>query len=178
MKFSKALILLSSIVAVLSDGHNNASDSAKEHSSDDALVISTNLLLDEVSEEILIEVQAVHNSSIVPADAVYDITFEVVEKHGDEDDKIQAILGHMTDAVSELELIHAGESGSVSDILAEIMFKAYGSEAPTPAPTAKVTEATMIDEIKNKITDTTDSIAESAAGIINVVFNPFPTPGP
>ena len=121
MKFSKALILLSSIVAVLSDGHNNASDSAKEHSSDDALVISTNLLLDEVSEEILIEVQAVHNSSIVPADAVYDIAFEVVEKHGDEDDKIQAILGHMTDAVSELELIHTGESGSVSDILAEII---------------------------------------------------------
>ena len=85
---------------------------------------------------------------------------------------------NITDAVSELEEIHTGEVGAVSDILVEIMHKAYGSIAPTSAPTVKVTETTMVDDIKNKIVDTTESMTESTSNFISAIFNPSPTPGP
>ena len=177
MHFYKVLTALSFTTSVLSEGLDNISDFTSYLSSDDVAVIPS-IVIDEVSKEILLDVQATHNSSIVPADVVYNATFEVAEKHGDSDDKTQEILAHITDAVSELELIHAGESGPVSDIIAEIMFKAYGSEAPTPAPTAKITELTMINGIKNKIVDTTESITEAASGLISSVLNPSPKSEP
>lgn len=170
MHFYKVLTALSFTTSV-SEGLDNTTNFTSDHSSDDVVVIPS-IVIDEVSKEILVDVQATHNSSIVPADAVYNATFEVAEKHTDADDETQEILAHITDAVSELELIHAGESGPVSDIIAEIMLKAYGSEAPTPAPTVKVTESTMIDGIKNKIVDTTESITEAASGLISSVLNP------
>ena len=173
MKANTLLIIFSFIIAVLSDGHTNVTGLA-----DDAAV-NPNDVLEEVTEEILAEVQSINSSSTVPVDVVYDVAFDVVKTYSDnEDDNIEEILGHITNAVSELEEIHTGEVGAVSDILVEIMHKAYGSIAPTSAPTVKVTETTMVDDIKNKIVDTTESMTESASNFISAIFNPSPTPGP
>jgi len=165
MKVSNALVLLSVIPSVLSAGHTSMNmtlfdENAHEHD-----------VIEEVVAEVIAEVEATNDSSEVSNEVVYDITSEVLASYGEEDDSTKAILGHITDAVGELEEIHSGDSGRVSDILTEIMHAAFGTEAPTPTPTVKVTEETMIGNIKNTVTGATDSVTDAASDIISSVFN-------
>ena len=60
MKANTLLIIFSFIIAVLSDGHTNVTGLA-----DDAAV-NPNDVLEEVTEEILAEVQSINSSSTVP----------------------------------------------------------------------------------------------------------------
>merc|ERR1711983_64652 len=122
------------------------------------------------------EVEAVSASDTVPVETVYDVASEVVAAHDGEDETTKEILGHITKAVSELEEIHAGESGAVSDILTDIMHKAYGTESPTVSPTVTVEDPTWISKTKDMVTGATDSVTEAASNIIDNVLNPAPTP--
>merc|ERR1740129_1601735 len=100
------------------------------------------VVMEKVTEEIMVEVEAQVGAEAkdVDAETLYEVAGEVISAFDDEDEKTKEILGQMTDAVSKLEVIHAGESGAVSDILMEIMYAAYGSEAPTPATPVEVEE--------------------------------------
>ena len=173
MKLSSVLVALSFLPAVTAGGHT-----VMNMTMSDVVETKEQEVLEEVTTEVLAEVEAVSTSSTVSNEVVYDITKEVVSSYGITDDSAKAILGHITDAVAELETINMGGEGAVSDILTEIMHTAYGTDAPTPGPTEKVEEPTMISAIKNTVVGATETVEETVSSIISSVFNPAPTAAP
>merc|ERR1712039_304750 len=127
-------------------------------------------LVEKVAEEIMAEVDA--DSESVPVEQVYQAASEVIKAMDDEDETNKELLGTLSEAVAELEEIHAGETGSVSSILTEIMQSAYGTEAPTPSPTVFVKEPTFISSTKDMVTGATDTVTGIASDLISNVFNP------
>merc|ERR1712154_488010 len=107
------------------------------------------------------------------AEMVKAVTENVISQQDMEDDATKSILGHILDATTELEQIHSdGENENIFSIVSDLMKIAVGSDSPIPVSTSQPTDASVILDIKNKISDTTDQVADSISNVVSNIFNP------
>merc|ERR1712183_493828 len=90
-----------------------------------------------------------------------------------EDDATKAIMGHLLDAANELEQTHSdGENESIFSMVSELMEIVVDTDSPITVSSFPPTDASVILDIKNKVTDTTDQVADSISNVVNNIFNP------